>query len=261
MGVLDRFRLDGRTALVTGGGTGIGRGLARALAEAGADVAVCGRTPATLERTAADIESLGVRAKTITADVTCAADVRTAVQTVVDDWGGLDIAVNNAGITTWVDAVEMSEADWDSVMDTNLKGVFLCSQEAARVMIPRRRGAIVNVASISAQIINRPQRQAHYSASKAGVVHLTRALAAEWAEHGVRGQRGEPGLHPDRDGGCAAHAPCPADLDPGYAHGPHGGDRGNPGSRCLSGQRRRGIRDRSRSGRRRRRHRLVTERG
>jgi len=118
MSVLDRFRLDGRRALVTGGGTGIGKGLAQALAEAGADVAVCGRTEETLERTVAEIESLGARAKAIHADVTCADDVCAAVQAVVDDWGGLDIAVNNAGITTWVDAVDMPEDDWDRVLDT-----------------------------------------------------------------------------------------------------------------------------------------------
>ena len=193
MSVIDRFKLDGRTALVTGGGTGIGLGIARALAEAGADVAVCGRTQATLDQAAAQIEAVGSRAQAITADVMCAEEMRGAVQTVVDNWGQLDIAVNNAGITTWVDAVELSEDDWDRVVDTNLKGVFLGSREAARVMIPREMGVIINVASISAQIVNRPQRQAHYSTSKAGGVQLTKALATEWATHGIRVNAVSPG--------------------------------------------------------------------
>jgi sorbose reductase len=185
MGILERFSLEGRTALVTGGGTGIGKGFAIALAEAGADVAVSGRTAATIEAVAAEVEALGRKSLAIVADVRVKAEVDAMVDAVVDAWGKLDIGVNNAGVCTHVSVDEMGEEEWDRVIDTNLKGPYLCSLAQARVMRPNSYGKIINNASISGHIVNRPQDQTHYNTSKAGLIHLTKSLAAEWAADGI----------------------------------------------------------------------------
>lgn len=186
MSILDRFKLDGRTALVTGGGQGIGRGYAHALAEAGASVAIVDINLTTAQQVAEEIRELGQQAISVEADVTVSADVKRMVDIVVEEWGKLDIAVNNAGRVIWGKTEDVTEEDWDKVVDLNLKGVFLCAQAEARVMIPQKYGKIINTASMSASVVNRPQNQASYNASKAGVVHLTKSLAAEWASHGIR---------------------------------------------------------------------------
>ncbi|MBI2914777.1 MAG: SDR family oxidoreductase [Firmicutes bacterium] len=139
---------------------------------------------------AREVRDQGGESVACAGDVRAAADCQRAVEMVVDRW---DIGVNNAGICRWGDGESHSESDWDEVVDTNLKGVFLCCQAEARSMIPRRYGKIINIASMSGHIVNRPQNQAAYNASKAGVIHLTRTLAAEWGPCGIRVNGISPG--------------------------------------------------------------------
>lgn len=186
MTILDKFLLAGRTAFVTGAGRGIGKAFALALAEASADVACADIDLASAQATAAEIEARGVRSMALEVDVTVKAEVQAAVRQVVETWGALDIGVNNAGIAHGGAAEALDEAAWNAVLDVDLKAVFLCCQAEAQVMLQQGRGVIINTASMSAQVVNRPQRQANYNAAKAGVVHLTRSCAAEWADRGLR---------------------------------------------------------------------------
>ncbi len=191
--ILERFSLSGRTALVTGGGQGIGRAYAHALGEAGAAVAVVDIVRERAETVGAELRAKNIDALVIEADVTKPDSVNAMVATLMQTWGKLTIGVNNAGIGQWVNSEEMSEADWDRMMDVNMKGVFLCSQAECRVMAKAGSGKIINTASMSGSIVNTPQNQAAYNASKAGVVHLTRSLAAEWAPKGIRVNSISPG--------------------------------------------------------------------
>jgi NAD(P)-dependent dehydrogenase (short-subunit alcohol dehydrogenase family) len=191
--ILERFQLNDRVALVTGGGSGIGRGFAHALAEAGAKVAVVDLSKEAAETVAHEITASGADAIALTADVTSTDDTHRMVEAIVKHWGKLTIAVNNAGIAGWFDAETMPEAEWRKIMAVNLDGVFYCSQAEARVMLAAGYGKIINTASMSATISNTPQNQACYNASKAGVLHLTRSLAAEWAPRGVRVNSISPG--------------------------------------------------------------------
>jgi NAD(P)-dependent dehydrogenase (short-subunit alcohol dehydrogenase family) len=191
--ILERFRLDGRVALVTGGGQGIGRAFAHALGEAGAAVAVVDMLVASAEAVAAELKAKGVDALPVIADVTQADQIQRMLDTILQRWGRLTIGVNNAGIAGWFDAETMAEADWDKMMAVNLKGVFQCAQAEARVMLAAGYGKIINTASMSAHIVNTPQNQSAYNISKAGVLHMTRSLAAEWAPRGVRVNSISPG--------------------------------------------------------------------
>jgi NAD(P)-dependent dehydrogenase (short-subunit alcohol dehydrogenase family) len=193
MSIEKLFDIKGRKALVTGAGRGIGKVLALTLAEAGCDVALFGLHRRNLEKVAAQIRKMRRGCVTIEGDVSKSKDVKNAFDTVAGEFGRLDICVNNAGISMQRPVEEMPEADWDRIMDTNMKGVFLCSQEAARLMMPRKSGSIINIGSISARTVNVPQKQAVYNTSKAGVVMLTQAMAVEWAPYGIRVNSISPG--------------------------------------------------------------------
>ncbi len=182
--VLESFRLDGKVALITGGARGLGRTMAIALAEAGADVALAGRSREACETAAKEIaDATGRTIRAFQADVTAGADVTRLAAEVTAGCGAIDILVNNAGTNIRGKIAELSEDDWDTVIDTNLKGPFLCSRAVGPQMVARGWGRVINLASIMS-VVALPGR-APYASSKAGVLGLTRVLALEWAGTGV----------------------------------------------------------------------------
>jgi NAD(P)-dependent dehydrogenase (short-subunit alcohol dehydrogenase family) len=193
MSVLDAFSLTGKVSVVTGASRGIGRALAQALAEAGSDVVLLGRDRKGAAAAVAELEALGVTALAVTAHVTDPSEVEQAVREILDRLGRVDVLVNNAGSCIHRPALEVTADEWRSVMDVNVDGVWNCSQAFGRQMVAQRSGVIVNIGSISAQIVNRPQWQPGYNASKAAVHQLTKSLAAEWAPYGVRVNALAPG--------------------------------------------------------------------
>lgn len=175
--------LQGQVALVTGASRGIGAAIAMTLAESGADIAVTARDVTSLNGTAAQIAATGRHSISVACDVTDAESINTAVTQVETELGPIDILVNNAGVNIPRLALEATEAQWDTILDTNLKGAFLCSQRVGRTMVERRGGRIVNIAS-AAGLIPALERVA-YCSSKAGLIMLTRVLALEWAQYGI----------------------------------------------------------------------------
>lgn len=209
------FDLSGRVAVVTGANAGIGQAIAVALAEAGADVALVGRTPAS--ETLAQVEALGRRAVLIAADLSSIEPVDRIVAETLGKLGRLDILINNAGIIRRADSVDFSEADWDAVIDTNLKSVFFLAQAAGRHMIAQGSGKIVNIASMLT--FQGGIRVPSYTASKSGIGGLTKLLANEWSAKGVNVNAIAPGYiatantaalraDPERNAGIMARIPA-----------------------------------------------------
>jgi NAD(P)-dependent dehydrogenase (short-subunit alcohol dehydrogenase family) len=180
----DRFSLDGRVAIVTGGGTGIGRGSALVLAEHGADVVLAARRAEPLESTAHEIEALGRRALTVPTDVTSAEECQLLVDATLAELGRVDILVNNAGGGQTKSVMKWTEDEWLRVMALNLGSVWFLSRAAAKPMLEQGKGAIVNISS-GASLLSMPQA-APYGAAKAGVNNLTGSMAAAWTGKGVR---------------------------------------------------------------------------
>ncbi|BBD03022.1 MULTISPECIES: 2-dehydro-3-deoxy-D-gluconate 5-dehydrogenase KduD [Sphingobium] len=183
------FDLSGKVAIVTGANTGIGQAIALSLAAAGANIAAVGRTPA--EETVAQVRALGRRADIISADLSSIEPVQRVVDETIEKLGGLDILVNNAGIIRRADSVDFTEADWDAVIDTNLKVLFFLCQAAGRHMIAQGSGKIVNIASLLS--FQGGIRVPSYTASKSGAGGLTKLLANEWAARGVNVNAIAPG--------------------------------------------------------------------
>lgn len=184
----DDFSLKGRTALVVGGATGIGRAAAEALVNFGATVFIGGRSTDVGEATAAEIG-----ASYLAMDVTDTTSVDAAVAELVRRSGRLDVAVNGAGTGLNKPTEETEDAEFARVVDVNFGGVFRCCRAEGRVMLEQGGGAIINIASMSAHIVNHPQRQGVYNASKAAILHYTRSLAVEWADRGIRVNSISPG--------------------------------------------------------------------
>lgn len=186
-------KLDSKVALVTGAARGIGREIALTLAREGADIVANALHAPNLETLVAEVESLGRKAKAVTADVSKRADVERMVDTAITTFGKIDILVCNAGITRFAPFLEMTEEDWDAVIDVDLKGTFLCGQAVAKHMVPRRYGKIVNVSSLSG-LGARNHKMANYAASKAGVNNLSRVMALSLGEYGINVNVVAPGV-------------------------------------------------------------------
>lgn len=191
--MLDRFRLDGQVAVVTGAQRGLGRIFALALAEAGADIVIAGTAGEAAENVASEVRAIGKRAHTVAVDVRRREDLVRARQETLDEFGRVDVLINNAGTFINQDTLAITDDEWHRVMSTNVDGVWLGCQIFGEVFVAQKRGVIVNVGSMSGEIVNRPQWQAPYNASKAAVHHLTKSLAGEWGTLGIRVNAIAPG--------------------------------------------------------------------
>ena len=189
------LELEGKVALVTGGSRGIGRAIALRLAQEGADVAVCARTEGTAQKTAEEIAALGVRSLGRAVDVSDMEQAAALVTEVVAEFGGINILVNNAGITRDSLFLRMKEEEWDDVLDINLKGAFACSKAVARPMMRAKGGRIISISSVVGLVGN--AGQVNYAASKAGLLGMSKSLARELASRAITVNVVAPGYVPD----------------------------------------------------------------
>jgi NAD(P)-dependent dehydrogenase (short-subunit alcohol dehydrogenase family) len=184
---LEKFKLGGRVALVTGAGQGIGLACAEALGEAGAKVIIADRDPKAAASASDSLKTKGYQAEIVVMDVTDSARVSEVADQLVAQHGKIDILVNNAGIArSETPAEKVTDEHWLNVIDVNLNGTFWCCRAFGKHMLTAKSGSIVNIGSMSGFIVNKPQEQSYYNASKAAVHHLTKSLAAEWGARGVR---------------------------------------------------------------------------
>ena len=191
--LLDKFSLDGQVSIVTGGGQGLGKTFGDAFSDVGADIIVAEINPQTGPKTVTEVVDKGRRALFIETDVAGPGNVQRMVDRTLPKFGKIDFLMNNADITIWDDAQDVTLDDWHKLMKINLDCVFFCEQTVSKHMIERRQGRIINIASMSGLIANRPQEQASYNTSKAALIHLTKSLAAEWAPYNIRVNALAPG--------------------------------------------------------------------
>jgi NAD(P)-dependent dehydrogenase (short-subunit alcohol dehydrogenase family) len=197
LNVKQLFDLTGRVAIVTGGGVGLGRQMAEGLAEMGAHVVLCARKRERCEQAAEELKALGVKTMALGCDVRNPAEIQQVVSATVAQFGRIDILINNAGASWGAPVEEMPLEAWNKVIETNLTGTFLFAQAAGRIMIPQRRGKIINIASVAGLHGAPPEFQATgYHASKGGVITLTKDLACKWAMHNIHVNAIAPGWFP-----------------------------------------------------------------
>ncbi|QRG70108.1 SDR family oxidoreductase [Brevibacillus choshinensis] len=200
MHVTQLFDLKGKLALVTGGGRGLGEQMAKALAEAGADIVVCSRKLDNCQQIAEELGDMGVRSLALECDVTKPEDINRTVTEVIEQFGAIDILINNSGATWGAPVVDMPLEAWNKVMNVNVTGTFLMSQAVGRHMIERGYGKIINIASTAGLRADPPEglNAIGYSTSKAAVIHFTKDLARKWARHGIYVNAIAPGFFPTK---------------------------------------------------------------
>ncbi|EQB37999.1 gluconate 2-dehydrogenase [Virgibacillus sp. CM-4] len=198
MNTFDMFRLEGKVALITGGGRGLGKQIAEALADAGCAITVCSRKLEACKETAQHLQRKGIHSQAYACDVTNQVEVQQVVQLIEEDFGKIDILVNNSGTTWGASVEEMPLEAWEKVMKVNVTGTFMISQEVGKQMIKQQSGKIINIASAAGLKAEPPEvlNAIGYSTSKAAVIHFTRDLARKWAQHGIYVNAIAPGFFP-----------------------------------------------------------------